>query len=54
MLDRRYNVSIISIAMPLAFYKEFADWISRVKENQGGVIYCATVCLRNPMENDKL
>lgn len=54
MLDRRYNVSIISIAMPLAFYKEFADWISRGKENQGGVIHCATVGLKNPMENDKL
>lgn len=56
MLDQRYNVSIISIAMPLAFYKEFADCISRGKENQEDIIkHCVTVGYPPPpLKNDKL
>lgn len=50
MWDQRYNVSIISIAMPLAFYKVFADWISRAKENQEDVIHCVTVGYPPPLK----
>lgn len=55
MWDQRYNVSIISIAMPLAFYKEFAEWISSGKQNQEDVIHCVTVGYPPPpFENNKL